>query len=60
MSALTEKNVKKPFLVKIDVGQSSMQFFPSLIFKNDRILRIDDSFSSFNIYRKLHPLRFFN
>ena len=37
---------KISFLVTITVGQSLMQFFPSLLFKNDRILNNDGSFYS--------------
>ena len=32
------------FLVIITVGRCSMQFFPSLLFKNDRISRNDGSY----------------
>ena len=45
MFAFPEKNFKIckiSFLVTIIVGQSPMQFFQSLLFKNDRILRNDD------------------
>ena len=36
------------FLVRITVGQSSIQFFLSLLYKNDCILGNGDSFSSSN------------
>ena len=39
------------FLITITVGQSSMQFFPSLLIKKNRILRHDGSISSLNIFR---------
>ena len=39
------------FLVTIIVGQSLMQCFPNLLFKNDRILKIDGSFSSLNNFK---------
>ena len=54
------KNIKMSFLIKITVGQSSMHFFTSLLFKNYQFLRNDGSFSSLNIFRKLHYLNFLN
>ena len=48
------------FLITITAGQSSTQFFPSLLFKNDWTVRDGGSFFSLNIFRKLHHLRFFN
>ena len=47
-------------LVTITVDQTSLQFSPSLLSKNDRILRKYGSFSSSNIFRKPHHLRFIN
>ena len=58
MFALLRKNV---FLLTITVGQrSSVQFFQSLLFKNDRILRNDCSFSSLNSFKRLRRLNFLN
>ena len=39
------------FLVKITVGQSLMQFFPSLLFKTDRILSNGGSVLSLNYFK---------
>ena len=40
------KNIKNVLFITIIIGQSSMQFFPSLLFKNDWILKNDGSFPS--------------
>ena len=48
------------YLVTMTVGQSSMQSFPSLLFKNDRILINDVLFSSLNDLKRLHRLKFLN
>ena len=41
------------FLLTINVGQSSIQFFPCLFLKNDRILMNGGSFSSLNNFKRL-------
>ena len=46
------------FLVTITVGQSSMRFFPSLLFKNDRSLRNDALFFSLNNVQRFHHHRY--
>ena len=63
MFALPGKNLqtyKMSFLVIITVGRSSMQFFPSLLLKNNRILSNDSLFSSFYNSKRLHRLNFLN
>ena len=58
MFALPGKNLKiwkMSLSVTITVSQCSMQFFPSLLFKNDQILRNDGLFSSKN-FKRLHHL----
>ena len=57
---IPEKNLKilkVPCLATITVGQSSMQFFPRLLFNNYYILRNDVSISSLNNLKRLHRLK---
>ena len=44
----------------ITLAQSSMQFFPSLLLKNNGILRNDGSFSSRNNFKRLQLLNLLN
>ena len=56
MFSLLRKNLKikkMSSLITIAVGQSSMHSFPSLLFKNDRILILFILFSSLNNFKTL-------
>ena len=54
------KNVTNVFFIKVTLVQSSMQFFPSPLFTNDRVLRSDCPFSSLNNFKRLNRIRFLN
>ena len=52
MFTSTGKKLKISFLITITIGQSSMQFFPSLLFIHDQILRNNGLFPSLNNFKR--------